>query len=163
MIMALKSNESIKEDRFIKKIVKKKKTKKKVKRKRRVENIDLKNENNLNKILELNNINKNEKNRKKYSMQVTQNIEENTINKLNEKSLGFIDVNDLFIKAFAEQKDFELNSLDYEEAIKVDHRTYFQYYISLLKYNHPIMFSFSPYNDYNSRIKKYFYFSSHLV
>ena len=59
------------------------------------------------------------------------------------------------------KKDFELNALDYNEAIKLDHRNYCEYYISLLKYNHPIMFAFSPYNDYNSRIIKIllFFFS----
>ena len=35
---------------------------------------------------------------------------------------------------FLEQKDFEINSLEYEEAFKLDKRNYFQYYISLLKY-----------------------------
>ena len=57
-----------------------------------------------------------------------------------------------------DKKDFELNSLDYEEAIKLDHRNYFEYYISLLKNNHPLMFSFSSYNDYNSKIIKIFLF-----
>ena len=63
-----------------------------------------------------------------------------------------------YIKVLIEQKDFELNSLEYEEAIKLDHRNYFDYYISLIKNNHPIMFSFSPFNDYNSRIIKIFLF-----
>jgi hypothetical protein len=56
------------------------------------------------------------------------------------------------------KEDFELNSLDYEEAIKLDHRNYFQYYLSLLKNNHPIIFYFGPYNDYNSKIIKIFLF-----
>ena len=49
-------------------------------------------------------------------------------------------------------KDFELNSLDYEEALILDKRNYFQYYFSLLKNNHPVTFSFVPSNDYNSSI-----------
>ena len=56
------------------------------------------------------------------------------------------------------KKEFELNSLEYEEAIKLDNRNYWQYYISSLKYNHPILFSFGPYNDYNSKIIKIFLF-----
>ena len=56
------------------------------------------------------------------------------------------------------KEDFELNSLDYEEAIKLDQRIYCQYYLSLLKYNHPILFSFGFYNDYNSKIIKIFLF-----
>ena len=55
-------------------------------------------------------------------------------------------------------KDFEINSLDYEEAIILDKRSYFEYYISLLKNNHPLTFSFSSSNDYNSRIIKMFLF-----
>ena len=53
-----------------------------------------------------------------------------------------------------ELKDFELNSLIYEEALKLDHRKYCQYYFSLLKYNHPLLFSFGSYNDYNSKVIK---------
>ena len=56
------------------------------------------------------------------------------------------------------KKSFELNSLDYKEGIKLDKRNYCQYYGSLLKYNHPIFFSFGSYNDYNSKIIKVFLF-----
>ena len=45
--------------------------------------------------------------------------------------------------------DQELNSLEYKLAIKLDKRTYFQYYWSLLKKKHLILFSFLPSNDYN--------------
>ena len=55
-------------------------------------------------------------------------------------------------------KDFELNSLNYEKALKLDYRSYCEYYGSLLKYNHPILFSFGSYNDYNSKIIKFFLF-----
>jgi len=55
-------------------------------------------------------------------------------------------------------KDFEINSLEYEEAFKLDKRNYFQYYISLLKNNHPLMFSFCIHEDYNPRIIKAFLF-----
>jgi hypothetical protein len=50
--------------------------------------------------------------------------------------------------------DCELNSFWYEKALKLDKRTYFQYYISLLKTKHPILFSFVPISDYNSFIIK---------
>ena len=56
------------------------------------------------------------------------------------------------------QKDFELNSLDYLEAFSIDNRNYCQYYFSLLKRSHPIIFSFGCDNDYNSRIIKIFLF-----
>ena len=55
-------------------------------------------------------------------------------------------------------KDFELNALDYVEALKIDKRKYFQYYFGLLKINHLFMFSFVSINDYNSRIIKIFLF-----
>ena len=55
--------------------------------------------------------------------------------------------------------DNELNSLSYEEALIYDNRTYFQYYISLLKENHLLIFSFYINNqDYNSQIIKMFLF-----
>ena len=53
---------------------------------------------------------------------------------------------------------YELNNLNYEEASKVDKRTYFQYYISLLKTKHLLIFSFYPVNDYNSKIIKIYLF-----
>ena len=45
--------------------------------------------------------------------------------------------------------DEELNSLEYELAIIIDKRTYFQYYFSLLKKKQIILFAFLPSNDYN--------------
>ena len=43
----------------------------------------------------------------------------------------------------------ELNTLEYDLAIKIDKRTYFQYYWSLLKKKQLILFTFMPANDYN--------------
>jgi len=63
-----------------------------------------------------------------------------------------------YVNELLKIKDFEMNLLEYEEALKIDKRNYFQYYISLLKYNHPIMFSLGIYNDYNLRIIKIFLF-----
>ena len=45
--------------------------------------------------------------------------------------------------------DVEMNSLDYQEALILDKRTYFQYYCSLLRTKHLILFTFFLYNDYN--------------
>ena len=87
--------------------------------------------------------NKNEKNINIYS------INQNNSLRNNNSSIQYIN---------NYQKDFEINSLEYEEALKLDKRNYFQYYISLLKYNHPILYSFGTYNDYNSRIIKIFLF-----
>ena len=57
-----------------------------------------------------------------------------------------------------EYNDSELNSLSFEEALKMDKRTYCQYYFSLLKKNNSILFSFYPNKDYNSQIIKTFLF-----
>ena len=50
--------------------------------------------------------------------------------------------------------DYELNSLSYNDALKYDRRTYFEYYISLLKTKHLILFTFFQNKDYNSNIIK---------
>ena len=50
--------------------------------------------------------------------------------------------------------DFELNSFTYQEALKYDRREYMDYYKSLLKTKHPIIFGFVPVNDYNTMIVK---------
>ena len=50
--------------------------------------------------------------------------------------------------------DYELNNLKYEEALENDKRTYLQYYISLLRIKHLLIFTFITNNDYNSRAIK---------
>ena len=45
--------------------------------------------------------------------------------------------------------DHELNTLEYEIAIIIDKRNYFQYYWSLLKKKHLLFFTFYPTSDYN--------------
>ena len=50
--------------------------------------------------------------------------------------------------------DDEINKLPYELAIVCDKRKYFEYYTSLLKTKHPLIFSFFYNNDYNSKIVK---------
>ena len=49
---------------------------------------------------------------------------------------------------------YELNNLLYKDALKKDKRNYFEYYISLLKTKHLIIFSFCLFNDYNSKFNK---------
>ena len=44
---------------------------------------------------------------------------------------------------------YELNNLSYNAAIAYDKRTFFQYYCSLLKMKHILLFTFFPSNDYN--------------
>ena len=52
----------------------------------------------------------------------------------------------------------EMNELDYKEALKKDKRTYFQYYLSLLRTQHTLAFSFFNIKDYNSQIIKIYIF-----
>ena len=66
-----------------------------------------------------------------------------------------------------EYTDSELDSLTYKNAIKKDKRTFCQYYWSLLKKKHSILFSFYPNKDYNSQIIKsflfFFFYSSDIA
>ena len=54
--------------------------------------------------------------------------------------------------------DTELNNISYIKAIKSDKRTYCQYYLSLLKTRHILIFAFFFSNDYNSQIIKIYLF-----
>ena len=68
---------------------------------------------------------------------------------------------------FYKMNDYELNSLDYEEALKIDKRTYIQYYISLLKTKHLFIFTFYTKDDYNSKVIKiglfFFFFALYYI
>ena len=50
--------------------------------------------------------------------------------------------------------DEELNNLNYNLALQIDKRNYCQYYYSLLKTKHDILFTFCNNTDYNSQIVK---------
>ena len=50
--------------------------------------------------------------------------------------------------------DFELNNFSYKEALEKDKRSFIEYYISLIRAKHPIIFAFIPIKDYNSMITK---------
>ena len=53
-----------------------------------------------------------------------------------------------------EYTDDEINILPYKLALQYDTRTFSEYYISLLRAKHDILFSFFYNNDYNSKIIK---------
>ena len=53
-----------------------------------------------------------------------------------------------------EFNDYELNTMDYNEALKYDKRNYNQYYCSLLRTKHLLLFAIIPSNDYNSTVNK---------
>ena len=64
---------------------------------------------------------------------------------------------EIYLKIYS-PSDSEMNELDYNEAINLDKRTYFQYYLSLLRTKHLLIFSFWSAFDYNSQIIKIFLF-----
>ena len=59
--------------------------------------------------------------------------------------------------------DYEINNFSYQEALENDKRTFFQYYISLIKLNHILLFSFSMKKDYNPYIIKICLFFFHFI
>ena len=74
--------------------------------------------------------------------------------------------------------DYELNSFKYSEALSKDKRKYYEYYLSLIKRNQLIAFTFFPIKDYNLKVIKicifclsfslyyttnYFYFSEKVI
>ena len=59
------------------------------------------------------------------------------------------------IKDVLKYNDNELNAMNYQEALKNDHRTFFVFYFALLKSKHVILAIFEK-KDYNSRIIKIF-------
>ena len=55
---------------------------------------------------------------------------------------------DIFNKKLNNYNDYEKNTFTYQEAIFNDRRTFCQYYLSLLKTKHPLLFAFVPIKDY---------------
>ena len=67
----------------------------------------------------------------------------------NNSNMKIMDVNkDILLN------DYELNNLEYKQALAYDKRTYFQYYWSLIKRKQIIIFAFFSSNDYNIRTIK---------
>ena len=103
-----------------------------------------------------------------YSINVIQTGSLIQNNKINDNSKSIINLNKKTKKMMVLQYNiYELNNLTYEEAIKNDKRTYIQYYLSLLKTKHILLFYLCPLNDYNSKIIKIllflFSFIIHLI
>ena len=74
---------------------------------------------------------------------------------INKTEKGKINPKKTIINKNLYYNDEELNSLSYEEAIKIDKRGYFQYYISLIKKKQLFFFTFFSVKDYNIRIIKF--------
>ena len=81
----------------------------------------------------------------------------NNINNKNKKELPKEIIDKKIIERVEKIMEYnydEINDLPYEEAKKCDRRTYCLYYISLIKTNHEIIFTFCLNSDYNSKIIK---------
>ena len=101
-------------------------------------------------------------------IQTNNNVGQNISKDLNINSKSIINQNEKIDKKnknnkkenkfISEYNIYELNNLEYSEALKKDKRSYFEYYLSLLKTKHLFLFSFCKINDYNSQIIKIFLF-----
>ena len=115
---------------------------------------DIINKENLSEI-----ISTSEKNKKKHNNNNKLNI------KLKTNSKSYLS-NDILNKNISKEnekieaqniiifKDFEINNISYNKALEMDKRTYCQFYLSLIKINHILVFTFSPNKDYNPYIIK---------
>ena len=70
----------------------------------------------------------------------------------NKKNIKILDYN-----------DYEINTIPFREAVENDKRTFSQYYISLIKIKHILIFTFNQKKDYNSKAIKLCLFFMHLV
>ena len=149
-----KSNEEIKPTKKIKnkKILKSFPPKKKVNNSRNSENRNFKSTiyNLLSKSSRTDDDNKKENKilEQKTDVRTTMIIKTKQIS--NNKIFIEDDTNDKLEKSKIEDmNDEQINKLEYEIALIIDKRTYFQYYFSLLKKKQLFLFAFYPNNDYN--------------
>ena len=86
------------------------------------------------------------------------NINLNQDSLFKEKNNTNNNFNSIALEEKKSYNDKELNSLDYEEAFENDKRTFIQYYLSLLRTKHILIFTFCQFRDYNSQIIKIYIF-----
>ena len=121
----------------------------------------IENNSNINSNSELifNQRNKNEENTIRKSSFSNKYIKEKKDQKDNKlKVFDYLKVKERFMPKAENLNDEELNSLDYEIAVIIDKRTFMEFYWSLLKKRHLILFAFYPVNDYNIMIIKVSFF-----
>ena len=83
----------------------------------------------------------------KKKLIINNNLKNDIIQKKRKSKEFEKDIKNNFI--YKNLNDKELNNLEYEYALILDKRTLFQYYCSLLKNKHILLFTFCPNNDYN--------------
>jgi len=116
---------------------------------------------NKKKIINKNNNNKNKKYFHHYSQSEIR-INDKIINQKNSTIIfkeninsDITKINNKFNnKEINNYNDYELNDFSYEEALEKDKRSYLQYYFSLLRIKHLLIFTFYTNTDYNSKIIK---------
>ena len=97
--------------------------------------------------------NKTEKpNKKKYSTKKVTSQAKSTFAKLRKSKALRKETDEELVSEEEKPKkfdDFELNELEYEEAVKYDQRSCCRMYYFLIKREHRIIFTFLVYSDYN--------------
>ena len=76
----------------------------------------------------------------------------------NKKNININNENISIEEKFEILTDYELNELNYEEALKKDYRNFIQLYFSLIKIKHLLLFTFFLIKAYNSYIIKIYIF-----
>ena len=129
----------------------KKKRRKKLKKKKTKKNINI------------NNPNRKGNNKIRKSNEMLLDVSKRKLKKIHSNKINNVIIfskitkNEVQLKTISinyKYNEYELNGLDYEEAKKIDKRTYFQYYFGLLKRKQLLIFTFYTSTDYNSRILK---------
>ena len=98
--------------------------------------------------------------KRNYNPQITNKISLNNNDKNDmfdtKKKLNMKSIKETIEKSknIMARDDEELNNLPYKFALKYDHRTYCEYYFSLIRTKHIFVFSFFNNKDYNARIIK---------
>ena len=175
IIFAIKENKELHDN----KIIKKKKSKRKLKKnfisiersdrkkminsskinktilnKKKKHNKNNQSINNINAKILFNNYNNNNNNSNKIKkVNITTNLETKTDNGKNKKNSNLTIDKKYKIENILKYNDEEINNLSYDLAIHYDKRSYFIYYISLIKTKHNLINAFFN-NDYNSTIIK---------
>ena len=97
--------------------------------------------------------NKRHKRNKKNQKNIKSSLSFNSIMILDNTKIASFNSTNKIKKSKLELNDSELNDLNFEDAIIKDKRTCFEYYISLVKINHSVIFIFNN-GDYNSKVIK---------
>ena len=95
---------------------------------------------------------------KKIKREKTENIHKKNKHKKN-KIINHMNKSNLHNKHNSNHyNDYEMNKLNYKNALKLDRSSFYQYYLSLLRTKHILIFSFFYHRDYNSSMIKIYMF-----